>query len=60
MKVGKKRKGSLYILDYISELIIKIWQSEKRKEKKMEIWRIWARLRNHIFQVQISPKKTKH
>jgi len=58
MNVGGKKKGSLYILGYVSELVIKIWQSEKKKKKSKS--GEFGPGRNHNFQVQISPKKTKH
>jgi hypothetical protein len=67
MKVLKNQNPS-YILGYLLELIIKIWQFGRKKFFK--IWRIWAIFfpweilcigQNHIFQVKIwrnlAPKK---
>jgi hypothetical protein len=71
MKVEKKTE-SFYIIGYLLELIIKIWQSELLlllKSGKFEPIFPWKTLcidQNHIFKVKISqsfsprPKKKKH
>jgi len=42
MKVENKKPESFYILGYLLELIMKIWQFGKKKKKKIKIWQIWV------------------